>query len=136
MIDNPDEVTSLNKKQRQHMTRHKGGASAVPFLLQEGIPSVETWRDAIAEPVVYCIGSQVVGGVYRLHGQKGATDNLNAPGMDFEPLPFGESLNVPVDNEEHECCVNRFYVCGIVARLAVLAASQEKAEAMAKGDAI
>ena len=45
-------------------------------------------NDAIAEPVVYMIDRYVVGGFYRVNTERGTDENLNAPGMHFEPLAF------------------------------------------------
>ena len=78
----------------------------------------------MAEPVVYMIGHYVVGGFYRVHKARAADENLNAPGMNFEPLAFVDNCNNPGD-EEH----NRFYAYGVIARLSMLAAAREKKEA-------
>src|SRR3546814_6982951 len=74
--------------------------------------------EATAEPVVYMIDRYVVGGFYRLNSQRGNQENLNAPGMRFEPLAFDEACSAP----DHSCgpheSPNRFYAYGVVARLA------------------
>ena len=67
----------------------------------------------------------VVGGFYRVHGQRGKDENLNAPGMHFVPLPFASSCNLPDASEPPDAEPNRFYAYGVVARLALLAASLE-----------
>ena len=49
----------------------------------------------------------------------------NAPGMHFVPLAFEEGCNTPDHNATPEAQPNRFYAYGVVARLALLAASLE-----------
>ena len=53
----------------------------VYILLKHGVI-----ENAVAEPVVYMWGERVVGGFYRVHKERGIDENLNAPGMHFEPL--------------------------------------------------
>ena len=59
------------------------------------------------------------------HGERGRDENLNAPGAHFVPLPFAAPCNVPDVAGAPDCPPNRFYAYGVVARLALLAASLE-----------
>lgn len=122
-ISDPEQLRKLNRKQRTKMATIKGGQAVNKVLIQEGVYTFETWDDAAAEPVVYMIGKYVVGGFYRVHAQKGTYDNLNAPGMNFQPLAFAQSCNNPCDYQEN--CCNRFYAYGVIARLALVAAARE-----------
>ena len=103
----------------------KEGLPVREVLIQEGVPTVETVNDSAAEPVVYMIDRYVVGGFYRVHAQRGPDENLNAPGMTFVPLPFATSCNLPDCDADPDLAQNRFYAYGVVARLALLAASIE-----------
>ena len=95
-------------------------------LLQEGVYSFETMPNGgVAEPVVYMIGPYVVGGFYRVHQGRGIDENLNAPGMHFEPLAFAHACNVPCEELGVVNSPNRFYAYGVIARLAALAAARE-----------
>jgi len=85
----------------------------------------ETVEDAVAEPVVYMIDRYVVGGFYRVNKERGIDENLNAPGMHFVPLAFASSCNLPDCNAPADAAPNRFYSYGVVARLALAAASIE-----------
>lgn len=125
-VRDPQELLTLNRKQRTRMMASKGGHAVDRVILQEGVYSYETFGkdDGVAEPVVYMIGHYVVGGFYRVHKARAADENLNAPGMNFEPLAFVDNCNNPGD-EEH----NRFYAYGVIARLSLLAAAREKKEA-------
>jgi len=81
------DVHDLNRKQRTRMSTSKGGNKISKVILQEGVPTYETWGDtaSVAEPVVYMMDRYVVGGFYRVHTKRGADENLNAPGMHFQP---------------------------------------------------
>jgi glutamate--cysteine ligase len=80
----------------------------------------------VAEPVVYMIDRYVVGGFYRVHATRGIDENLNAPGSSFAPLAFAESHQLPRKGEKPGASPpNRFYMYGVIARLALVAASYE-----------
>lgn len=128
MIQDPSELTHLNRKQRTKMSSLKGGSAVTKVILQEGVYTFETVgaENAVAEPVVYNIGRHVVGGFYRIHKNRGINENLNAPGMDFVPLAFAKNCHLPPykQNKLTES-VNRFYAYGVVGRLAMIAAARE-----------
>ena len=125
-----DEGHELNRKQRSHMSKTKEGQSVSRVIIQEGVYTFETWGSdkAVAEPVVYMIDHFVVGGFYRVHTGRGPSENLNAPGMHFEPLAFAKPCNMPDCTDFPDAGVNRFYAYGVIARLALLAAAREVAE--------
>lgn len=127
-IKNIDEIATLNRKQRTRMSTTKGKQKITKVILQEGIPTYETLGQdkKVAEPVIYTLGSSVVGGFYRVHQEKGIDENLNAPGMTFEPLAFADCdpLLKPIDYTLHPT-YNRFYSYGVLARAAILAAARE-----------
>jgi len=124
-----DEVRELNRKQRNKMAKVKEGQVVTDVLVQEGVYTFETWGDnqAVAEPVVYMIDHFVAGGFYRVHTGRGVNENLNAPGMHFEPLAFAESCVTPDCSKAPDAQPNRFYAYGVIARLAALAAAREQA---------
>ena len=126
-ISNSDELRQLNRKQREKMSASKGRQPVTKVLIQEGIYSFETMTDrqAVAEPVVYCLGHHVIGGFYRLHQGRNYQESLNAPGMEFEPLAFVDSCTNPDFASDPNAIPNRFYVYGVIARLALLAAARE-----------
>lgn len=131
VVSSGEELRQLNRKQRTKMTASKEGGDTSEVILQEGVPTLETWGNEklTAEPVVYMIDHYVVGGFYRMHSKKSATDNLNSPGMSFEPLAFAEACNTPDQRLAEDACPNRFYAYGVIGRLALLAAAREIAEA-------
>jgi glutamate--cysteine ligase len=124
-VKSAEEVRGLNRKQRNKMAVVKEGLEVSRVLVQEGVPTYESVNDAVAEPVVYMIDHFVVGGFYRVHTGRGPEENLNAPGMHFVPLAFADNCHQPdLDGNPH-APPNRFYAYGVVARLALLAASLE-----------
>ncbi len=126
-----DEVRELSRKQRTKMSAAKGGQAVSKVIMQEGVYTLESWgEDGVAEPVVYMINHYVVGGFYRVHSERGRHENLNAPGMYFEPLAFAESCNTPDRNKAPDAHPNRFYAYGVIARLALVAAAREVAQAV------
>jgi glutamate--cysteine ligase len=95
-------------------------------MLQEGVPTYERVNDAVAEPVVYTIDRYVVGGFYRVNAGRGIDENLAAPGETFVPLAFAESNQLPRPGAKPGASApNRFYMYGVIGRLAMLAASYE-----------
>ena len=127
-VKNVADVQGLNRKQRNKMAVVKEGLEVHEVLVQEGVPTFETVNDAVAEPVVYMIDRFVVGGFYRVHTERGQDQNLNAPGMHFEPLAFASPCSSPDPDADPGCPPNRFYAYGVVARLALLAAAVELAQ--------
>ncbi len=130
MVQDVAEIQHLNRKQRTHMAKVKSGKPVTQVIIQEGIYTVETRGDAraVAEPVVYMIGRHVVGGFYRVHNERSSAENLNAPGMHFEPLAFDKPCNNPMHDKSCDEAANRFYIYGVIARLALVAATREIAE--------
>jgi glutamate--cysteine ligase len=96
------------------------------LIIQEGVLTNERVNDAVAEPVVYMMDRYVVGGFYRIHAERGVDENLNAPGASFVPLAFADSGRLPQPGEKPgSSSPNRFYMYGVIGRLAMLAASYE-----------
>jgi glutamate--cysteine ligase len=136
MVRSADEVRTLNRKQRTHMTATKGGLEITKVIIQEGVHTFETSGDgqAVSEPVVYMIDHFVVGGFYRVHTRRGPDENLNSPGMHFEPLAFAAPCTTPECRLAPDAQPNRFYAYGVIARLALLAAAREQAASEADTD--
>jgi glutamate--cysteine ligase len=126
-VHSADEIAALNRKERTKMATTKEGQKVSQVIIQEGVYTNETWgeEETVAEPVVYMLGHQVVGGFYRVHAKRSASQNLNAPGMRFEPLAFDDCCISPDPSQDSDCHQNRFYAYGVIARLALLAAARE-----------
>ncbi|WP_424196298.1 glutamate--cysteine ligase [Ampullimonas aquatilis] len=125
-VKDASEVKDLNRKQRNKMSVVKDGLAVSEVIIQEGVHTFENINEAVAEPVVYMIDRYVVGGFYRVHTERDIDENLNAPGMHFVPLAFETQNFLPdITAKPGVMAPNRFYMYGVVARLALLAASIE-----------
>ena len=127
-VKSPDDVRDLNRKQRNKMSVVKEGLQVSEVIIQEGIYTFEYINDAVAEPVIYMMDHYVVGGFYRVHTGRGKDENLNSPGMHFVPLAFESPCTLPDCAGSPDAVPNRFYVYGVIARLALLAAAMELQE--------
>jgi glutamate--cysteine ligase len=120
------DLDALNRKTKNKMSVIKDGQEVHEVIIQEGVLTNERMNDAVAEPVVYMMDRYVVGGFYRVHAERGVDENLNAPGASFVPLAFSESTRLPQPGEKPGASApNRFYMYGVIGRLAMLAASYE-----------
>ena len=97
-------------------------AAALPteVLLQEGVPTRERVESAVAESWVYSIDRYIVGGYYCVHDGD-ASEMCDTCGS-FVPQAIVEPPQLPrAGAPDH----NRFYMYGVIARLALVAASYE-----------
>jgi glutamate--cysteine ligase len=127
-VKSPNDVRDLNRKARNKMSVIKEGQQVSEVIIQEGVYTFESINDAVAEPVVYMMDHFVIGGFYRVHTERGADENLNAPGSHFVPLAFEKPCTLPDCTDQPDTVPNRFYAYGVVARLALLAAAIELQE--------
>jgi glutamate--cysteine ligase len=126
MVRDAKELEALNRRTRNKMSVIKDGQEVNDVIIQEGVLTNERINDAVAEPVVYMMDRYVVGGFYRVHAERGVDENLNAPGASFVPLAFAESTHLPQPGlKPGASAPNRFYMYGVIGRLAMLAASYE-----------
>jgi glutamate--cysteine ligase len=102
------------------------GKALGELVIQEGVPTYERVNDAVAEPVVVMIDRYVVGGFYRVHAERGADENLCSPGARYVPLAFAGSTQLPKPGAKPGASPpNRFYMYGVIGRLAMVAAAYE-----------
>lgn len=122
------EVYALNRKEKKNMAVRKGNQQVDRVLIQEGIYTYEQYGELglVAEPVIYLFGQHVIGGFYRVHHNKGINENLNAPGMAFEPMAFQDCCHTPYPDQPETYAKNKYYVYGVIARLAAMAARIEQ----------
>jgi glutamate--cysteine ligase len=125
-VRDPKDLADLSRRTRNSMSIGKDGQEVHEVILQEGVPTYERVNGAVAEPVVYMIDRYVVGGFYRVNAERGIDENLNAPGASFAPLAFAEHNQLPKPGAKPGASApNRFYMYGVIARLAMVAASYE-----------
>ncbi|MDR0275178.1 MAG: glutamate--cysteine ligase [Burkholderiaceae bacterium] len=92
-------------------------------IVQEGVPTCERLHDMVAEPSVYLIDRYVVGGYYRMYADAAAS--LGAPAAGCVPLAFDGRNHLPHAAEPGASAPNRFYMYGVIARVALVVASYE-----------
>jgi glutamate--cysteine ligase len=120
------DLAETHRLMREKLPQRAAGQKAGGVIIQEGVPTYERINAAVAEPVVYMIDRYVIGGFYRVHADRSFDENLNAPGSSFVPLAFAESAHMPRPGAKPGASApNRFYMYGVIARLAMLAASYE-----------
>jgi glutamate--cysteine ligase len=99
------------------------GPASSQILVQEGIPATEHIDGAQAEPVIHTIDRYVVGGYYRVRTAQQAGDDMR-----YVPLAFPGGAQPPRPaRQAHDDAAtpNRFYLYGVIGRLALVAASYE-----------
>jgi glutamate--cysteine ligase len=125
-VRDPKELADASRRTLNRIGVAEDGQALHEVILQEGVPTFERVNDAVAEPVVYMMDRYVVGGFYRVNAERGVDENLNAPGASFAPLAFDQANQLPKPGARPGASApNRFYMYGVIARLAMLAASYE-----------
>ncbi|MBT9463899.1 glutamate--cysteine ligase [Hydrogenophaga sp.] len=120
------DLDNLSPQTKERMAVAQAGQAVHEVIIQEGVLTNERINSAVAEPVVYMMDRYVVGGFYRVHADRGVDENLNAPGSSYVPLAFEQSAQLPQPGVKPGASVpNRFYMYGVIGRLAMLAASYE-----------
>lgn len=120
------DLDDISRKTQTKMSVVKDGQKVSEVIIQEGVLTAERMNEAMAEPVVYMMDRYVVGGFYRVHADRADDENLNIPGAHYVPLAFAESTRLPQPGHKPGASApNRFYMYGVIGRLAMLAASYE-----------
>jgi glutamate--cysteine ligase len=125
-VRDASKLKDISLSRKNNFTAIKDGQEVTNVIIQEGVYTFERINDAVTEPVVYMIDRFVVGGFYRVHGERAADENLDTPGSHYVPLAFAQQHAIPdLQAKPGTTAPNRFYMYGVVARLALLAASLE-----------
>jgi glutamate--cysteine ligase len=108
-----EELYDLNKDDRKKMNTIKGGVQNTEVIIQEGIPTIDRVDDNPAEPMIYMVGGEAAGCIYRLNTKKDSYGNLNASGMGFTSIA------------NHSSDVRLCNAIGLIAKLASRASAWE-----------
>jgi len=128
VIESADELRHMNRRTKNKMSVGKGKSAIDQVIVQEGIPTVVTSDNFTAEPVIYMMGEELIGGFIRANTERSDMDNLNAQGMFFRKLCFKDlsdslaarqNAKIPEDFPALEA------VYGNIAKLSALAAAME-----------
>jgi glutamate--cysteine ligase len=118
-----DLASLLSQALAEHGDHIDGSAGVV---LQEAVLSHEHVNDRLAQPVVYLMDRYVVGGFYKVQADPAGSSSWQTDQTSFLPLAFERGRHLPnPDHKPGASVPNRFYLYGVVARLAMLAVSYE-----------
>ncbi|WP_168464097.1 glutamate--cysteine ligase [Wolbachia endosymbiont of Ctenocephalides felis wCfeT] len=107
--ENGDEILNINKKKRNKMNKIKEGVKINSVIIQEGIPTIDVFKNSPAEPLIYYIGDTPACYLYRCNDRKDVYSSLNSTDCEFYDI--GRTIEEKLWN--------------IVSKLAVLALAVE-----------
>lgn len=115
------ELLEINKKDRNKMNSIKGSIQNTTAIIQEGVITGDLIKDMIAEPMIYLIGGEVVGNLFRINDERGVNISLNSAGMSFCDLSdlSDEDLQLGLD----KASIAKIY--STIVKLSALAVSLE-----------
>ena len=135
VIESIEELQKMNRRTKNKMSMGKNKSVIDQVLVQEGVPTLLTTEGHTAEPVIYMMGEELIGGFIRANTERSDMDNLNSQGMFFKKLCFkdlSESLTAKKKSEYPEDFPTLEAVYGAVAKLSALAAAMEIKQAIGK----
>ncbi len=134
-----DDLKQLNRREKNKMSVGKNRSTIDQVIIQEGIPTRITQDGATAEPVIYMMGTQLLGGFMRTNTERSDLDNLNSAGMIFKKLCFKDYHDL-IQSDHLIPCLEKSpqkssqpwdelplleAVYGVIARLSAIAAGIE-----------
>ncbi len=125
-----EELRHMNRRTKNKMSTGKNQMPIESVVVQEGIPTATLVDRLAAEPVIYLVGTQLIGGFLRTNTEKGDEDNLNSQGMVFKKLCMSELRTPETDPQDEELKEEPTLelVYGSIARISALATGQELAQ--------
>ncbi len=121
-IEDPQEILTLNRKDRNKLYKGKSAQIINRFLIQEGVPTIYSIDQQASEMCLYQIENNLLGSFFRSHAQRGARDVLNAVGMSFHKVcPYPDKF--PHCGQAYDQDV--FEIYQILTRIAGIAAQRE-----------
>ena len=116
-----EEILQINKKERNKMNMLKGKVVNHNVIIQEGIPTIDKIKNITSEPMIYLLGGEVVGNLFRSNSLRDQNISLNHAGMEFYDLRNLTQQEIDLGLKKEEV----IKVYEIVSRLSALAASLE-----------
>ncbi|MFZ9594933.1 MAG: glutamate--cysteine ligase [Bdellovibrionia bacterium] len=125
----PEEVLTMNRRLKTKMSTGKNKLPIQSVIVQEGVPTATLVDRLAAEPVIYLLGCELIGGFLRTNTEKGDTENLNSQGMVFKKLCMSDLRTPETDLTDEtlreEPILELAY--GSIARISALATGMELA---------
>jgi len=119
-VNSPEEIISINKKERNKMNMLKGSTKNSKVIVQEGIPTIDKINNFPCEPLIYMINADVVENLFRANQNRDNKISLNASGASFY-----NSNNIPLINNISKNKAEYFLIYRFITRLSSLASSFE-----------
>lgn len=104
------------------MNMLKGNVQNHQVIIQEGVPTIDKIKNFNAEPMIYMVGGEVVGNLFRYNQARDEKNNLNSGTMEFSDLNILNDSDINLGAARQE--VVKIY--DIIARISALAATMEK----------
>jgi glutamate--cysteine ligase len=128
VVHSADELRQMNRRTKNKMSVGKNKTPIQSVAVQEGVPTATLVDRLAAEPVIYLLGCELIGGFLRTNTEKGTEDNLNSQGMVFKMLCMSDLRNLENDPDEDNKDVPLLeMIYGAVARVSALATGRELA---------
>lgn len=118
-VESSDEILKMNRREKNKMSVVKNQLEVHDVIVQEGIPTRFQLDGVYAEPAIYLLGHDLMGGFLRKNPMRGKGDNLNAKGMVFQKLCISDLKS----NTERDLELELVY--GTIAQLSAAAMSME-----------
>lgn len=136
VVHSIDEIKNMNRRAKNKMATGKNKSVIDSVVVQEGIRTTTIIDRLAAEPVIYLMECELIGGFLRTNTERGTEENLNSSGMVFRKLCMSDLRNeseedpivdpsIPHD-PNHESVLERVY--GTIARISSLATGYEMKE--------
>lgn len=127
VVHSGEELLKMNRRTKNKMSVGKNKLPIHSVAVQEGVPTATLVDRLASEPVIYLVGTELIGGFLRTNTEKGDEDNLNSQGMVFRKLCMSD-LRRPEDDEDgldlkEEPVLELVY--GSIARISALATGFE-----------
>lgn len=97
VVHSGDELRQMNRRTKNKMSVGKNKLPIGSVAVQEGVPTSTLVDRLAAEPVIYLMGDELIGGFLRTNSQKGIEDNLNSQGMVFRKLCMSDLKRPTLD---------------------------------------
>ncbi len=123
-----EDLRKMNRRTKNKMSIGKNQTPIESVVIQEGVPTATLVDRLAAEPVIYLVGCQLIGGFLRTNSQKSDEENLNSQGMVFKKLCMSDLRNPEVDSDLDEDLKEEpvlELVYGSIARISALATGLE-----------
>ncbi|MFP4687101.1 MAG: glutamate--cysteine ligase [bacterium] len=128
-FDSGKEFMEMNRSRRDSMARRKGGGKNDSFIIQESIRTADRVDNLIAEPVIYCLEHQPIGGFLRTNKKRSDLENLNSRGVKFTAEDLCPMFIHDADkNKGTNISQARIEIYKLLATAATLACGREIAE--------